>query len=215
MINSARVHHFDLPSQFLEFLLQKDAPTTTLIVCSSRDAFLEQLASSCGNRQQEDDGPSFLTTNTIGFIAKSQKIRLAFCPGLDVLRAYISTVQASTERTQAPGRPLLAILNLVAIHAGTPDLSAQGLSRTFALVIEVASRENMDLALCECKDIMSGEHDTEPRRWNIQVPLLSASVVSGERERTASGRTVTVKQVAQKWFDFDSADNTTTETMEI
>lgn len=213
MINSARVHYFDLASQFLEFLLRKDASTTTLIVCSTRDVFFEQLAISCGNhpQQQEESVPDYesasrtsFLTNSIGLIAKSQRVKLAFCPTLEILRAYLSTVQAAS----TTDRPLLAILNLVAIHTGTPELSAQGLSRTFALVTEVASRENMNLALCECKDIMGGEHDREPGRWDIQVPLLTASVASGEGERTSTGRTVTVKRVAQKWFDFDKADNT-------
>lgn len=224
MINSAKVHSFDLASQFLEFLLKNDAPTTTLVICSARDAFLEQLANSTNHAQQAEGvpeheaapgSPTFLN-NSIGLIAKSQRVKLAFCPSLEVLRAYLSTIQASTTRSQSTGRPLLAILNLVAIHYGTPELSAQGLSRTFAATTEVASRENMNLALCECKGIMAGEHDTEPGggRWSVQVPLLSTSVGLGEGEGTSTGQTVTVKRVAQKWFDFEKIDNTT-EAMEI
>ncbi|KAK2766869.1 hypothetical protein FQN54_006183 [Arachnomyces sp. PD_36] len=220
-----RVHSLDLASQFLEFLLQKDAPTTTLVICSTRDAFLEQLAISSrphtqqqapergapGHDNAQQHSPSFLA-NSISLIAKSQRIKLAFCPSLEVLRAYISTVQvqASTKQTESGGRPLLAILNLVAVHCGTPELSAQGLSRAFALVTEVAAREGMNLALCECKDVgaSDGGSESSGARWDVQVPLLSASVRLGDEESAGTGRTVTVKRVAQKWFDVDQVENT-------
>ena len=229
MINSAKVHFLDFASDFLDFLLKNDAPTTTLIICSTRDTFLQQLASSTLPRDQaqETEVPSrnattavpLLLTNTISFIEKLQRVKLAFCPSLEVLRAYLSTLRASTPRPgpdRPQGKPLLAVLNMVAIHCPTLELSAQGLSRTFALTAEVAARENMNIAVCECKDIIAGEHDREPGsgRWDMHVPLLNASVRSGKGERAPAGRTVTVKRIAQKWFDFDMT-NVTIDIMDI
>ena len=74
--------------------------------------------------------------------------------------------------------PILAILNLVTIHRHTSEYSAQGLSRSFALAIEAAARNGLQLLLSECKldsaNVDKDLDDMEDERtpWSDEVPVL-------------------------------------------
>jgi hypothetical protein len=99
---------------------------------------------------------------------------------------------------------MLVILDMIALHVTTTEFSAQGLSRTFATSAESASRAKMDLMLCECTnavDTMSA--DWGSKLWDTQVPLLNGSVRIRGEEGNWGGRGISIKQVAQRWFDFD------------
>src|SRR5436189_3179195 len=138
----ARVLFFNLATEFVEYLIENDAPATTMIVCSTRDDFLDHLSTSVQLQSQTHSrfpgdicrtAPTAyhpLLSNTIGFIAKSQRATVAFCPSIEHLRAYLSVFRGpsrlpaqSPERQQQANKYILAILDLVALHYQTPEFS--------------------------------------------------------------------------------------------
>lgn len=221
----------DRITDFLQHIITQDAPTTILLICSAKEQFLEQLllASSSGSEEHNQHN-HILTKNTIGVLSKSSSIKLVYCPTLEHLRAYLSVIRSPedgvelqrellTTTAEEKGRqtkqppPLMAILNPLALHVPTSEFSAQGLSRTFAAVVEVADREGMDLVLCECRDV--GDSTGSGRgevSWHVQVPLLNSSVRVGEESTSYRGGGVPVKRVVQRWFLFDDNEAPITDT---
>lgn len=225
---------FSSVSKFLTQLLEQHAPPSTLIVCSTREFFLERLliefrqesqvltVSSQKNDTQTTDCSFF--PPTLHLIAKSKSISLAFTPTLPHLRAYLATyahpITSPDEQIiyEKPGThiPTLAILNPLTLHRPTSDFSAQGLSRTFALLIDAAAREGMQLLVTECHLIpedeeMQTDEDGASRTprdpWSEQVPLLNGSIRFGGEERLWAGRTVEVRKVVSRWFRLEATDS--------
>lgn len=188
------------------------AAETHLVVCGTRTEFLLQLSWAIRAEHADSDSASRhdLLTKSIGLLANSSKIQLAFCPSLESLRAYLAVLRPA-DASQYEGElgkrrndPMLVIQDMVALHVGTTEFSAQGLSRTFAASAESASRANMDLLLCECTNAMDPTSaDWGSKLWDTQVPLLNGSVRVRGEEGNWRGRGVFTKQVAQRWFDFD------------
>jgi hypothetical protein len=241
----ATVHFANSVADFINHILYNNARATTLIVCSTRTQFLEQLAASISlesrlhtrndDEQQQHveederadsssesvERPHPLLTKTIGLIAQSQKVKLIFCPSLEHLRAYLSIFRIPPEDRQKglqePAIPeyrrsSLAILDLVALHSMTSEFSAQGLSRTLAIAVEAAARAATDLVLCECNDAVDTRNlERGERLWDLHVPLLSGAVRLGDGRNTWSGRHVSVKRVAQRWFRFEERETLTTD----
>lgn len=205
---------------------------TTLVVCSTREKFLEQLTASVATNLQEHElseedneqpeSPLDLLTNTIGAIAKSKRVKLVFCSSLAQLRAYLATFrllplvrQDENSSNTLDGRKqeagcecgittTIAILNLVAMHYLSTEFSAQGLSRTLALAVETAARTGSAIVLCECSDAVNvGNPDHGQRLWELHVPVLNGGTVRAENAQTPSTRHVSVRRVAQKWFRFE------------
>ncbi|KAJ5636257.1 uncharacterized protein N7484_009570 [Penicillium longicatenatum] len=199
----------DLVTDLIQRLLDTSTKTN-VIVCGTRSEFLVQLSAAIRLQRSEPDVPPRmdLLTKSIGLLAHSSKIRLTFCPSLESLRAYLAIMgpiavgNTESESDSSP-RPLLAILDLVALHATTTEYAAQGLSRTFAAAVEAASRAEMDLLLCECVNAVNpSSADWGGRLWDTQIPLLNGSVRIRD-EGSWGGHGVSVKQVAQRWFTFD------------
>ncbi|GAQ44385.1 hypothetical protein AKAW_08075 [Aspergillus niger] len=228
----------DRITDFLQHIITQDAPTTILLICSTKEQFLEQLLLASGPGTEEHNQHNhILTKNTIGVLSKSSSIKLVYCPTLEHLRAYLSVIRSSedgvglqrellTTTAEEKGRqtkqpppppPLMAILNPLALHVPTSEFSAQGLSRTFAAVVEVADRGGMDLVLCECRDVgnSTGVGSGIGRgevSWHTQVPLLNSSVQVGEESTSYRGGGVPVKRVVQRWFEFDDNEAPITDT---
>lgn len=206
---SRRIFSCDSVTDFLrQILYHNEAHSTTLLVCSTREHFLEQLVAAIraadGNAASEG---SQLLTKTIGLLSQSSKIKLVFCPTLENLRAYISVLSmANTESQESNLRPLLGVLNLLALHRSTSEFSAQGLSRTLAAAVEVTARQGVDLVLCECLDAADSTDGEREALWSVQVPLLNQTARTGIEESTVRGGNVTVKRVAQRWFEFNEDD---------
>ena len=222
-----RVIHFDFVSKFVDYVLKSEAPATTVIVCSTKQTFLQNLCASVqaqySNEQPGEpggEGPDdsealqaaneALLSDTIGAIAISQRITMVFCPSVEHLRAKLGVFQMvqeqvtrSDETDAHQSRPMLAILDPLAIHNRDSELSAQGLLRSLALAVEVAAREHLDLILCECPATGNDELGSGWNPWDIDVPLLSPSmdVTRGERPEGAR-RTMKAKQIAKRWFEF-------------
>ena len=225
----AVIADFEYATDFLEHLIDSNVSPTTLVICSTRNDFLAQIAPAILTpRPQEispsqesfvDDDPTptsnplphRLLVPTLQLLARCRAIKLVYCHSIDTLRAYLSSYAApvvapgSTGPVSSP-KPLLAILDLVLLHHATSEFSVQGLMRTFASAVEAANRNSMDLVLCECKDI----HDpTNPSRgsrlWNTDVPLLSGSVRLGSGGSSFAGRMVNVRRIAGRWFSFEKS----------
>ena len=165
-------------TDFIKYILQFHPVPTTLVVCSSRQDFLEHLQATIHHTHplhQADSSVDSLTDvshpfliPTIHLLATSRTITLAFTPTLPHLRAYLATFHtssdpadfvASTLKYEKAGMqtPILAILGLVALHRSTSEFSAQGLSRTLANAVEAATRVNMKLLLAESRSPQESE----------------------------------------------------------
>ncbi|KAL4872611.1 hypothetical protein BDV12DRAFT_134489 [Aspergillus spectabilis] len=205
-----RVINVQWVTDFLQYVLDQDRNFIILIVCAARDLFLEQLLATVNLQSTEASGHQLLT-KTLGMLSRSSNVRTVFCPTLEHLRAYLSTgiegrLPASKDRQKS--RPLLAILNPLNLHLSTREFSAQGLSRTLANAVEVSSRTNMDVVLCECRDALdSNETERGEALWYMDVPLLSNSLRGGTEGTSWTGRAVPVKCVVQRWFRFTDSSN--------
>ncbi|KAJ5817826.1 hypothetical protein N7447_007834 [Penicillium robsamsonii] len=204
------IAHCDSVSDLLQQLLEGTSDTH-LIVCATRAEFLVQLTAAIrSQRADPDTAPRHdLLTKTIGLLARSSKIRLAFCPSLESLRAYLAVFGPAVGVTTEDGslshdRKLLAVVDMMALHVTTSEFSAQGLSRTLASVVEASSRAGMDLRLHECMNALDPSSGVRGRKlWDVSVPLLNGSVRMRSDQNTWGGRGVTVKRVAERWFEFD------------
>ena len=203
--------NFAQPSDFVRYLVQSSSLQTILLVCHDRETFLEHIASSLSNAEErtEDaettDRPvsparEVLLSHTLQMVGRSKHVKLVFCPRLDLLRAFLAGKLPGMGGTT---RCVLAVLDVLALHHDTNEFSVQGLSRTLSLLVEMAAFSGMDLLLNECQDF----HDMDDTRsgstlWDSPVPLLSGSVkLPGEGSKWA-GRTLLVKKVAARWFQF-------------
>ncbi|OJD13339.1 hypothetical protein AJ78_06197 [Emergomyces pasteurianus Ep9510] len=214
------IQSFNFGADVVEYLLRGDAPITMLIVCSTRDVFLQQICASSsiaptepGNEHPEDAEECNLNRrfhNTIGLIAQSKRITLAFCPSLQHFCSYISAfrrrrlmpLKQEDGDLQREGGPLLAVLGLVALHYDTREFSAQGIAKTLALTVEIAARERVNLALWECL-VVGREYASGGSLWEADVPLLSGQARgSMGGDNSHAGRTVKLKKVAKRWFYF-------------
>ena len=218
------VADFTFAVDLLEALIHDDTSRAiTLVICSTRQAFLRQIAPTILTPQaqeipasqegsDEDESPQeplphrFLVP-TLGLLASAKALKLAFCPSVKSLRAYLSICTAATKVTgpcETDDMGSLIIVDLVLLHRDTLEYSVQGLSRSFACGVEAAARNSMNLRLVECRDI-HGVHDSSRGYdlWNAQVPLLSGSVRLGGDGESWAGRVISVKNIASRWFELE------------
>ncbi|MCJ1369119.1 hypothetical protein MMC20_000327 [Loxospora ochrophaea] len=214
-------------ARFVNYVLQHHAPPTTLIICSTREEFLQNLQASID--QGRDDHPrrhadsmslDALLVPTMHLIATSRTVRLAFTPMLLNLRAFLAAyvppnyLEKPNVTFDKPGSrtPLLTLLNPLNLHCTTSEFSAQGLSRTFAQAVDAAAYAQMKLVICEsyAADIEEGQVLREGEMafgpWNQQLPLLSESVRLGGEGRAWTGRTIQARQVVERWCKFIDLD---------
>lgn len=211
-------------NDFIEYVLQNHVAPTTILVCSSREMFLESLQLSLqiddplqgsGLTGESDDIPHPLLVPTIHQLATSKTISMAFTPTIPHLRAYLATYAPSEGTTcQANARtkpgcqiPMLAIYGLLSLHRTTTEHSVQGLSRSLAIAAEAAETGSTRLILTEDlgdRGPSTAESNSEalpaPARdpWTEQVPLLNSSLALSD-DRVWAGRTVDVRAVVGKW----------------
>jgi hypothetical protein len=169
--------------------------------------------------------PHPLLAKSIGLIAQSRKVKLVFCPSVDRLRAYLSTFHVRRKEKQGgttdstkdeSDNGLLAILDLAATHYVSLEFSAQGLSRTLSIAVEAAAREATDLLLCECNDAVVPQNPGRGQRlWDLHVPLLSSTLRVGDGGTSWTGRHVSVRRVARRWFRFEESEPNVADEMDI
>jgi hypothetical protein len=150
----------------------------------------------------------------LDLLASSQSIKLAFCPSIPTLRAYLSVFQppsiALSPTSAPPPPPCLFIVDLLALHHGTSEFTLQGLSRTLASAISAAFQTKSTLTLVEVKDTNDQTNPNRgPRLWDTHVPLLNASIKIRQEGVKWAGRSVPIRSFARRWFTFDSASEAT------
>ncbi|PKY03668.1 hypothetical protein P168DRAFT_327724 [Aspergillus campestris IBT 28561] len=215
-----KIYNCDWVTEFLQYILDTTTEPVSLIICSTRDSFLVNLAFTIQTQPKHTSNGQELLKDTIGLLANSTRAKLIFCPTLEHLRAYIGVLRPTSDGNAQHGttagqnkRPLVAILNCLALHLPTSEFSAQGLSRTLAAAVEVTSRNGMDLVLCECRD---AANPADPMRgealWFAQVPLLNSAVRTGGDDAAGGGLSVPVKRIAQRWFEFSGMSCPETDT---
>jgi hypothetical protein len=224
MVSAPRVIRFeDSIADYISHLLGYHAVTITLVVCSTRDRFLEQLwACVCTSQPWAPQSDHFeqhngsdpplgpvdqmhpLLNRSLGLISRSRRVKLVFCPTVDNIRAFLSILHVDKHGLEGTGeskhRGMLAILDLIALHHMTTEFSAQGLSRTLAIAVEAAANQGVNLMLTECMDAVDKTLERGERLWHMHVPLLSDAVKIGDSRHTHPGRSVSVKRVAERWF---------------
>ncbi|KAJ5558676.1 hypothetical protein N7535_008889 [Penicillium sp. DV-2018c] len=197
-------------SDLLQQLLEGSSDTH-LIVCATKAEFLLQLTAAIRSQCADADTATshILLTRTIGLLARSSKIQLAFCPTLESLRAYLAVFNpaggvTTNNETRSRDQGLLAVLNMMALHVATSEFSAQGLSRTLASAVEAGFRAEMHLRLYECLNALDhSSADSGRKLWEMNVPLLNGSVKMRGDDSTWGKQGITVKRVAERWFEFD------------
>lgn len=226
--------HFVTPVDFLEYVLQNHAAPSTVIVCSSREAFLEDILLSI--RQSAGETAADMTEEdylrqrhsllfpSIHLLATSRTIDLAFTPTLQHLRAYLATIGlnvgmdagATANPVSKAQSPTLAILGLIDVHRSTSEYSGQGLSRTLSAAVEASLAQGRRLIIAEplpipeAEDAMgsSDRNDAPSDPWMEQIPILTNSIRSGGEQRVWAGRTIEVARVVGRWCTIAKRDET-------
>ncbi|MCJ1463460.1 hypothetical protein MMC07_002067 [Pseudocyphellaria aurata] len=219
-------------TELIDYILKAPTPPTTLIICASRESFLQNLqkdvqrahsVSLPSDENSDNPAPHRLLIPTIHLLAATRSIRLAFTPTLPHLRAYLATFESTSEtdthsashQSRAFGGTVLVILGLVALHHSTSEYSAQGLSRSIAVAVEAAHSAGMKLIVAELRKEYGNEdsmahneivNGTPHDPWNEQIPLLNGSTRSGNEERVWAGRTITIGRVVGRWCKFEALD---------
>ncbi|KAF2482975.1 hypothetical protein BDY17DRAFT_251149 [Neohortaea acidophila] len=229
---------------FIQHLLDCHVQSCTLIVCSTRESFMTGLSSAVAKQGRpvhntEANGSSAATDTsthqlsnspwsipTLRLLASSRTIKLAFCPDVPHLRAYLASYACTqsmkadegataTNSTSSPS--LIAILNPLQLHRPTSAFSAQGLNRTFAVAIEAAYHSGRRLIFAECAvgDGNEAAHDTDTEEealalahspstnpWDEEVSILNVTTKTfSAGERGWVGRTVKVRTIAERWCE--------------
>jgi hypothetical protein len=198
---------------------------TTLLVCGDRKDFFSGLIRQTVNQDSSEDSRNIIAapyteyeqpddtrqiqakhtflTPTLSLLAASKNIRLAFCPTVPVLRAYLSTCRPSSGSLEDKSE--LLVLDLLALHHGTSEFTVQGLMRTFATLVSTSHQTGRSLTLVECKEVDDSSNPARgPALWDAQVPLLSGSIKIGQEGARWAGRSLTIRKVAARWFTFEN-----------
>ncbi len=210
--------------ELIENVLRYYGPPTTIVVCSSREAFLESLHLSLQTNHSTEDSAEHGRTDasihplllpTIHQLATSRTIDVAFAPTLAHLRAYLASYIPPSESKPTstafdkPGShvAMLVVYGLLELHRTTTEYSVQGLSRTLAVAVEAANLGGVRLTLVEApqspeppaNESMVDVGTTTPRSpWGDQIPLLNSSLTLSNH-RAWAGRTVGVAAVIARW----------------
>lgn len=151
-------------ADFVQHVLNSHASKSTLVICSTKNTFIETLIESVVKEPPPQNPVAttsvqgdLLQQPTLRMLAALQTTRLSFCPDISQLRAYLATYTTeqappSTSAANPPPAtlPLLAILNPIDLHRPTSAFSAQGLNRIFSLALEAACRSGCRLVIAEC-----------------------------------------------------------------
>lgn len=211
---------------FLEYLLQYHATPTTAVVCSEHETFLAELHYAVNQDIEgecEQSCEHQLMNPTIHQLATSRTVNLVFTPTLPHLRAYLAIFRSRAQpymhsvlQNTGQRAPMLAIYGLLELHHPTSELSAQGLSRTFAIAAEAARMARMKLVIVESSRMNPSGESLAPSEinggvaidpWKVQIALLNGSARLGGEDRVWTGRTIEAARVAARWCKFLQASD--------
>ncbi|PTD05741.1 hypothetical protein FCULG_00000640 [Fusarium culmorum] len=208
------------PSELLAYITSYHRYPTTLIIGSSKAEFHTALVEdvthhlTLQDQQLQQDDPENSATEqshvllkaTLYQIAISRHIRILFAPTVTHLRAYLSVFTPKNSLIPAPpnytpdsSTPLLLIYGLLALHRDASEWSAQGIGNSAVLLVDAASRNRFKAAVVEPKGV--GGHEDPEQLQGETIPLLNGT--AKRDDGTWTGRTVSIKQVLNRWFKFE------------
>lgn len=210
-------------TEFIQHLLSKDSQPATIVVCTTKERFTEQLVAACVDtepsnidEQQSSDGepaetgPAVTETHDLLKrphllqLANSRTVKLVFCHDITHLRAYLATLAVPKARHVNPGTAtyteesnhqtsLLAILNPIDIHRFTSTFSAQGLNRTFALAVEAAHATQRHLLMVEFPECQHREAEEVADGYDHENDAVHAPPLENAWDEEVSILNVTTK----------------------
>lgn len=221
---------------FLDFLIHDRHEIKHVVLCSTRESFVQELLSLVNTFESEDNQepePELLIallqkllTPNLNNLALGRNTSIVFTPTLSHLRAYLASRQLdarSTVRVSGGGSsrppanpPLLAVYGSLDLHLGTSELSAQGLSRTMSLATEATRSAGARLLMAECDHIIEREiHEDAPSPrsdqsmspFALQVPILSRTPGYARNDRVWVGKTLPVRTVWARWCHIPSTSD--------
>ncbi|PNP55471.1 hypothetical protein THARTR1_04301 [Trichoderma harzianum] len=157
-----------------------------------------------------------LQRKTLLQTAISRHIRLLFIPSTTHLRAYLGTFSASESKIPPPTlsgldesdprckaeTPLLLVYGFLELHRDGTEWSAQGIGTTAAYLVEAAARNSFRAAVAEPRG--SRDHQLLHDFLDEKMPILSGTAVKDDG--SWSGRTVPVRAVLSRWFEFEQGE---------
>ena len=213
---------------FLQFILEHNLEPTTLIICSTREAFLDDLQEPNRGAAEHDSADQVtieqsdaLVYPSLRQIAVSRSVKLVFVSTIPQLRAYLSTYQASCDESpdnhtnDAPShrQRLLAIWGILNLHRSGFEYSAQGLCRTLGSAVDAAHFSKQKLVLGEMPvTTVSADADVADvesgiiNPWQESVPLLNSSAMHGDG-RMLPRRNIQVSAILSRWCHFQEGGN--------
>lgn len=230
--------------EFVRYVLDHHTCPSTLIVCSTRQQFQERLytllrqPSEQPRHDVEESGEEhpdslhllhhrLLSDPSLQQLSESQTLKLAFCPDVIHLRAYLGaettqpTGTAAGSLSSAEKVPLLAIFNPIQLHRETMAFSVQELDRTLSIAVEAAYVARRILILAECSvdteegtgNPLTPSNDEPPgyeavavpsSPWDEEISILNVTTKTfGVGNRGWVGRTVKARDVAGRWCAFE------------
>lgn len=204
------------PVETLTYALERCSHPTTLIIGSSKEAFLHDLTEEArsqleGPEDEEVHGniqaeKLSILRRTLQQVATSRHIRVAFTPSVTHLRAWLAAFSPSSLRNPPPpvqqlpqGCSLLLVYGLVDLHRDTSEWSAQGLGNTLSTLIEVVARYEFRPVLLEVKQ--NGVTVELDALQNEKLPILNGAARNDDG--SWSGRCTELGRVLGRWFDFE------------
>lgn len=195
----------------LQLSLQQNKSTTTA------------QNSDQGGKEEETEPPDESSTlhplqrKSLLQTAVSRHIRLLFVPSSTHLRAYLGTFSTSDSNIPPPisssdvddadagsksGTPLLLVYGFLELHRDGSEWSAQGIGTTAAYLVEAAARNSFRAVVAEPRGAKGFRVLDD--FLDEKVPILSGTAV--RNDGTWSGRTVPIRAVLSRWFEFEQQD---------
>ncbi|KAF2829243.1 hypothetical protein CC86DRAFT_403892 [Ophiobolus disseminans] len=194
-------------------ITQSSTTSTTLIICSSRETFLQDLLQSLQqNRSDDEDQDSTLqdlATPSLHNLFTTRHIKLAFCASVQALLAYLTAYgrEGLTHSVEGQAKPRLFLVNALALHAPTPSFSAQGLSRAFAAATETALNTNALLCVVECQVKLRKAENDDYEDTNMSNADENDQVSEkSEGERDPWEQEVSILNVSSRRFGSNSGE---------
>ncbi|QYT02029.1 hypothetical protein H0G86_009035 [Trichoderma simmonsii] len=197
----------------LQLSLQQDPSSTTTAAAA---AVSENIKEDKPQTEAPDNSSSNLhplQRKTLLQTAISRHIRLLFIPSTTHLRAYLGTFSASESKIPPPTLsgldnsdprcktegPLLLVYGFLELHRDGTEWSAQGIGTTAAYLVEAAARNSFRAAVAEPRGARG--HQLLDDFLGEKVPVLSGT--TAKDDGSWSGRTVPVRAVLSRWFEFE------------
>ncbi|KAL7932937.1 hypothetical protein V8C35DRAFT_305866 [Trichoderma chlorosporum] len=157
-----------------------------------------------------------LQRKTLLQTAVSRHIRLLFVPSSTHLRAYLGTFSVSESKIPPPTlsdlddsdprstteTPLLLVYGFLELHRDGTEWSAQGIGTSAAYLVEAAARNSLRAAVAEPRGANGQQLLDE--FLDEKMPVLSGTTIKDDG--TWSGRTVPIRAVLSRWFEFERQD---------